>query len=164
MFYFFGLLAVISALGVLFTRNVLYATFFLILSFFSVASIYVLGNASFIGVTQLLIYVGGILILMIFGLMLTTKLSGKVLVTESHNKRMGVILGVVFFSVLSFIIFSANFEVLNKSVEMPKKMIEVIGVDLMSKYLIPFEIAAILLLIALIGAAVISEKRKEIKE
>lgn len=165
IFYFFGAITVLSALGILFTRNVLHATFLLMLSFFSVAGIYVLGNASFIGVTQLLIYVGGILILMVFGLMLTTKLNGKALVTENHNRLIGVLLGTVFFSILSYIIiFSANFEMLKSNKTLPENAVEFIGINLMSNYLIPFEIAAILLLIALIGAAVISEKRKEKQE
>lgn len=164
IFYFLGAIAVLSALGILFSRNVLHAAFLLMLSFFSIAGIYVLANASFIGVTQLLIYVGGILVLMVFGLMLTTKLNGKALITENHNKIVGVLLGVVFFSVLSHIIFTANLEVLVSNKTMPENAIEFIGINLMSNYLIPFEIAAILLLIALIGAAVISEKRRENQE
>lgn len=163
IFYAFGALAVLSALGVLFTRNVIHAAFMLVLTFFAVGGIYVLANASFVGVTQLLIYVGGILILMIFGIMLTNRLNGKALITEHHNRFIGVLIGGIFFSLLSYIILWANLSHIEENYFIPTNTIKFIGVNLMSNYLVPFEIAAILLLIALIGAAVISEKRREHK-
>lgn len=163
IFYILGALAILSALGVLFTKNLIHAAFLLVLTFFAVAGIYVLANASFVGVTQLLIYVGGILILMIFGIMLTNKLDGKALVTKHHNQLMGILLSSLFFLFLGYVLLTANLEMIEKNPHISDNTIQFIGINLMSKYLVPFEIVAVLLLIALIGAAVISEKRKESK-
>ena len=161
LFYAFGVMALLSALGILFTRNVIHAAFMLVLTFFAIAGIYILANASFVGVTQLLIYVGGILILMIFGIMLTNRLNGKALITENQNQYVGILIGGVFFSLLTYIILTANLSSIEQGQPQMANLIEFIGINMMSKYLIPFEIAAVLLLIALIGAAVLSEKRKQ---
>ena len=161
IFYFFAGLSIVSASGILFIRNILHGAFLLILSFFSVAALYIIANASFIGVTQLLVYVGGIMVVMIFGIMLTSKLNGKALQTESHNKVAGLLISSVFFVILCYIILSVNFDVLDYNSPPLIDSISFIGVNLMSTYLVPFEVVAILLLIALVGASVLSEKRKE---
>lgn len=161
IFYFLGIIAILSAMGILITKNVLHGAFLLIISFFCIAGIYVLANASFIGVTQLLIYVGGILVLMIFGVMLTNKLNGKALVTENHNKFIGPLIGTLFFLVLSYVLLLGNYSAMNEGAIMPENNIAFIGIHLMSDYLVAFEVAAVLLLLALIGAAVMSEQKRE---
>lgn len=163
IFYALGGLTLLSALGILLTRNIIHAAFLLVVTFFAVAGIYVLANASFVGVTQLLIYVGGILILMIFGIMLTNKLNGKAVITDNHNQFAGILIGGVFFTLLSYIILDANFSSIEQGQVQMSNIIKYIGINMMTTYLIPFEIAAVLLLIALIGAAVLSEKRKQEK-
>ncbi len=72
IFYFFAVVTVASAAVVVFSRNIVYSAFALLFTFFGVAGIYVLLNADFLAITQLLIYVGGILVLLLFGVMLTT--------------------------------------------------------------------------------------------
>ena len=162
IFYIFSAIAILSALGVLVLRNVLHATFLLVLSFFCVAAIYVFANASFIGVTQLLIYAGGIIVLVIFALMLTNKLNGKALLTSSYNWFTGVFIGVVFFLLLSKVILSIDYTKLGYSGETGShEFIELIGTSLLTKHLIAFELAAILLLVALIGATVIATRKKQ---
>ena len=163
VFYFFAAVTILSALGVLVTRNVLHGAFLLMLCFFCVAALYVHANATFIGVTQLLIYVGGILVLMIFGIMLTNKLKGEALMTESNNVVIGILIGAVFFSLFTYVFLQVKFDWLQE-VAISDGFIEFIGVNLLTTYLIPFEIAAVLLLVALIGAAVLSERRKEASE
>src|SRR5512138_3238062 len=74
IFYFFALVTVGSAAVVVFSRNIIYSAFSLLFTFFGVAGLYVLLSADFLAVTQLLIYVGGILVLLLFGVTLTTKL------------------------------------------------------------------------------------------
>ena len=161
IFYFLAASAVLSALGILLTKNVLHGAFLLVLAFFCVAGLYVLANAGFIGVTQLLIYIGGILVLMIFGIMLTNKLKGQPLLTENSNQLVGVVIGLGFILSLMYILLGVDYQYLDGAVQGPVETIQFIGINLLSTYLIPFEVAAILLLVALIGASVISEKRKE---
>src|SRR5690606_28039474 len=98
LFYFFACITVLSALMVLWTKNVLYAAFSLIITFMGVAAMYVFAGADFIAVAQILIYVGGILVLIIFGVMLTNRLLGQSVNTESHNRFMGYLIGGVVFT------------------------------------------------------------------
>lgn len=166
IFYAFAGLTVLSALVILFTRHVLYAAFSLIVTFLGVSAIYVFAGADFIAVAQVLVYVGGILVLMIFGVMLTNKISGQAVTTESHNRFSGGLLGVSMFALLLYGILRANIASLTwineaqASGEMVEEStIQLLGVKLMSNYILPFEVAAILLLVALIGAAYIAQRQ-----
>ncbi len=174
IFYVFSGLTVLSALVIVFTRNVLYAAFSLILTFLSVAGIYVLAGADFVAIAQILIYIGGILVLIIFGIMLTNRISGQEIITTMHNRFLGIVIGLILFSILVYYILQTDFMALSwiKSANatgavVKDSTIEQIGVGLMSIYLFPFELVAILLLIALIGAALIAKgqlKRKVHRE
>lgn len=157
IFYLFGALAIFSAAVVLFTKNILYAAFALVVTFLAVAGVYVLAGAEFVAVTQIMIYVGGIVVLLIFGVMLTNKLSGKALITQAHNRFSGIIICGGLFGLLLYGIFRINFSLLNSGgVSTEYNNVHQLGIGLMSDYILPFEIAAVLLLIALIGAATIA--------
>lgn len=165
IFYAFAGLTVLSALMVLLTRRVLYAAFWLIVAFLGIAALYVFAGADFIAITQLLIYVGGILILIIFSVMITSKIAGQPILTQSHNRLPGVLLGLAIFGMLLYGILNAQLGSLawvrqstasGKVVQ--ESTIELLGVKLMSDYLLPFEVSAVLLLIALIGAAYIAQR------
>ncbi|HSQ75876.1 MAG TPA: NADH-quinone oxidoreductase subunit J, partial [Bacteroidota bacterium] len=73
VFYIFAAITVLSAFVVVFSRNLMYAACSLLFTFFGVAGLYILLHADFLAVTQILIYVGGILVLLLFGIMLTSK-------------------------------------------------------------------------------------------
>ena len=75
IFYLFAAITVLSAFFVVTNRNVVYSAFFLLFTFFGVAGIYVLLGADFVAIVQLIVYVGGILILLLFGVMLTNKIT-----------------------------------------------------------------------------------------
>ncbi|MEO1053801.1 MAG: NADH-quinone oxidoreductase subunit J [Bacteroidota bacterium] len=167
LFYVFAGLAVISASLILITKNVLYAAFALIVTFLCVAAIYVFAGAEFIAVTQIMVYVGGILVLMIFGVMLTHKLTGKDVVTLSHNRFVGYLLGIVLFGILFFNIININAGTIkwiseSQATSTQSSDVNNLGISLMSDYILPFEIAGILLLVALIGAALIAGTGKKI--
>lgn len=159
LFYIFAGLAVLSAATILITKNVLYAACALIVTFLSIAAIYVLNGAEFIAITQIMIYVGGIVVLMIFGVMLTNKLSGKALVTGSHNKFWGFIAGFGMLGLLLYGIYKINEPLLTQK-HPDVNNINQLGIGIMSDYILPFEVAAVLLLMALIGAATIASKKK----
>jgi NADH:ubiquinone oxidoreductase subunit 6 (subunit J) len=74
IFYIFGAITIAGAAVTAFSRNIVYAAFALLFTFFGIAGLYVMANADFLAVTQLLVYVGGILILLIFGVMLTSRI------------------------------------------------------------------------------------------
>lgn len=165
IFYSFAGLSLLSALLILFTRNVLYAAFLLILTFLGVAGLYVFAGADFIAVTQVIVYVGGVLVLMIFGVMLTNKISGKAVLTEGQNHFWALLISLGFFGLLFFAILQVNFaslawiEAAQNKPAVTTSTVRPIGVLLMSDFVLPFEVVAILLLLALIGAAFIARRQ-----
>ena len=166
IFYCFAGLMVLSTGVVLFTKNVLYAAFSLIVTFFCIAALYLFAGADFVAVTQILVYIGGILVLIIFGIMLTHRVSGEVIKTKIHNRWPGLLIGFSLFGILTYGISQANLSYLpwienatTSGQTIQESTISKIGVMLMSRYIFPFELAALLLLVALIGAAFIAKGR-----
>ena len=164
-FYSFSILAIASALFILFSRNLIYAAFALFMAFLGVAALYVLAGADFLAVTQIMVYVGGILVLLIFGIMLTQK-TNKEAISSTPNRIeipltriiWGFLVGSGAFVFLSYIILSSQFKMTGTIIS-SKSTIQTIGVELMTSHLLPFEIVAILLLVALIGAAYLALNR-----
>lgn len=152
----------LAALSILITKNVLYAACGLVVTFLSVAAIYVLAGAEFLAITQIMIYVGGIVVLLVFGVMLTNKVSGKALITGMQNKFTGLILGIIVFGALLYTIFKINFPLIQASAD--QNNIAQIGTGIMSDYVFPFELAGLLLLMTLIGAATLASYKINEKE
>lgn len=154
-------IAAISAVYILFTSNILFGAFSLVVTLVSLAVAYLLLNAEFVAVTQIMIYVGGIVVLIIFGVMLTQDLSkeGNDKPETSHNKFWAFIVAGTIFSLIATsavqITHTAISEVVNSSVKQ-------IGLSLLTDFLLLFELAAILLLVALIGAATLASNKKEL--
>ncbi|GAB3178551.1 NADH-quinone oxidoreductase subunit J family protein [Telluribacter humicola] len=165
-FYGFSALAIISALFILLTRNLMYAAFGLFLALVGVAALYVLAGADFLAITQLLVYVGGILVLLIFGIMLTRPADERPdaatrpnrIEVVNHRRFWGILVAVVLFGVFLYTILAANFTLIG-DVLISRSTIRTLGVELMTSHLLPFEIAGILLLVALIGAAYLAMNR-----
>jgi NADH-quinone oxidoreductase subunit J len=156
IFYVFAVLTVVSAGVVVFSKNIIYSAFALLFTFSGVAGIYVLLNADFIAITQLLIYVGGIMILIIFGVMLTTNVT-NIDVTAQTMKALPATLVV---AVISALLVSTMFTTqwVQKQPVETETTIYQIGELLLTKYLLPFEIASIVLLVAMMGAAFLARK------
>ena len=93
IFYSFAGLTLLSALFILFTRNILYAAFALMLTFLGVAGIFIFLGAEFVAITQVLVYVGGIVILIVFGVMLTNRLKGEKVTTGVYRRFLGPVVG-----------------------------------------------------------------------
>jgi NADH-quinone oxidoreductase subunit J len=160
LFYFFEVLAVASAACIVFSRNVFYGALYLIVCLLCIAALYVLSGAEFLAVTQILIYVGGVLVVIIFGVMLTSRITGKPLVVENGYKFSGTLVAVALAGLLIFAFAKASFT-LQKAEAVPNGTnIKAIGIGFMTNYLLPFEIAGVLLLMALIGAIVVSSSAK----
>ncbi|MGC1240117.1 MAG: NADH-quinone oxidoreductase subunit J [Chryseosolibacter sp.] len=156
LFYFFMLLAALSAGAILFSRNVFKSALFLLTTLLAVAALYVLSFAEFLAVTQILIYAGGILVIIIFGIMLTTRISGRPLIVENTNIFGGIIAGLSLLWLLAAYLPSLP----SDSIGVTPENISVVGLVLFRDYSLPFEIAGILLLVALVGAAVITSHLK----
>jgi NADH:ubiquinone oxidoreductase subunit 6 (subunit J) len=162
MFYFFAAVATISGVGILLTKNVFKGTLMLLVCLLCVAGIYVLTFAEFIAVVQLLIYAGGILVVILFGIMLTSKISGQPLIVKNSKWGAGLIAGLSFLILLIYFFNQENFsEKTVTSDNGPYTPVNIIGIQLMSDAVLPFEVAGILLLISLIGAAVMASSNKK---
>jgi NADH-quinone oxidoreductase subunit J len=166
IFYAFAALTIAGALGIVFTKNILYAAFSLLLTLLGVAALYVLAGADLLAVVQIMIYVGGVLVLMIFGIMLTGKTTDKFLPSPSNNRVAGTLAGLGLFGLFITAILKAKFSALtwiNQTQQSGEKMQEStvagIGINLMTDFVLPFEVAGILLMVALLGAAYIAGKK-----
>jgi NADH-quinone oxidoreductase subunit J len=156
MFYFLAGVIIISATYTAFTNHLVHAAFSLLVTFFGLAGLYLYLAADFVGLTQVLIYVGGILVLFLFGIMLTHHPEGGP--WESTRQWW---LGLITLAGLGALMIPAVYQtpwpivadLADKTVE---STISPIAVDLLTKYLVPFEVASLLLLVALIGAVVIA--------
>lgn len=160
IFYVFAVIILVSAGIVVFSKNIVRAAFALLFAFFGVAGIYVFLLADFIAVTQLLIYVGGILVLIIFSVMLTNRQINVDSKIGATRKLPAVIIMAAVAGTLIAVLWSTDWNVSQKLQELDKTAPQ-IGELLLTKYLLPFEIASIVLLVALIGAAMIARREKK---
>ncbi len=159
VFLLVSLFTVACAFMVVTHRNLFSSALFLVGTFFGVAALYVLLEAEFLAVAQVLIYVGAIATLIVFAIMLTRgMMSGR---TSPRNEQAvwaglgSIVLGVVF---LYLVVYRVNWPVVEKAV--PADTIERLGASLVGHYLIPFELASVLLLAALIGAVLIAREKE----
>tara|TARA_B100001146_G_scaffold66576_3_gene59007 strand:- start:10588 stop:11076 length:489 start_codon:yes stop_codon:yes gene_type:complete len=153
----FGLIVAItlgSALMVVISQQLLYSAIALLFTLFGVAGLYIFMWADFMAGVQIVIYIGGILVLLIFGIMLTNKITSVNISHTSLQRRVGA---VITLGVLGFLIpMITKTSWLQLSSEEPAQTADSIGRLLMMEYLLPFEVASLLLLGALIGAAMLS--------
>ncbi|MEE9190708.1 MAG: NADH-quinone oxidoreductase subunit J [Candidatus Neomarinimicrobiota bacterium] len=156
IFWIFVLFTVVSAFKVVHSHNLIYAALSLLLTLFGVTALYVFLWADFLAGVQIVVYIGGILILLLFGIMLTHKIT-SIQITQLNMQR-GVAgasaLGILI--ILLWMIFRTPWFTMTSSE--PLGTVREIGILLMSDYLLPFEVASVLLLAALIGAAMLSRK------
>jgi NADH-quinone oxidoreductase subunit J len=159
IFYVFALITVGSAFLVVFSKNIFYAAFGLLFTFFGVAALYVLLHADFLAVTQILIYVGGILVLLLFGMMLTSKVISVDMKTGTLNTVPALILAAVVFGSLAGVYYATW----SRTPVAPATAVstsKAIGEMLMTAYALPFEVASVILLVTLVGAALTARRGK----
>ena len=165
LFFCFVGLTVIPAIIIVFSKQILYIAFALMLCFLGIAGLYVFAGAEFIAVTQIMIYVGGILVLLLFGIMFTKRTSTRLLIAENRNAVQGSLLALAIFSSIAWVFYRTDFTKLNQvKQQVPETInaeekLRTLGISLMTEYVLAFEIAGVLLLAALIGAAFIAGKK-----
>lgn len=155
-FWLIAALTLGSALMVVSSKSLLYSAYSLLFTFMGVTGLYVFLWADFLAVVQVVVYVGGILVLIIFGIMLTNKISSVNISHASVQKGVGAVVVLGFVGALSFMVYSTPWIQLPNAE--PAETTKLIGNLLMMDYLLPFEAASFLLLGALIGATTLSRK------
>ena len=156
IFYLFVAITVLSAGVVAFSKRLTYSVFALLFTFFGVAGLYAFLQADFLAAAQLLIYVGGVMVLLLFGVMLTNRITDIQISHGNVNRFIGGLATLGIFALTLFILLNTTWN------RVPDKelteTVNEIGTMLMTKWLLPFEVASFLLLAALVGAAMLARR------
>jgi NADH-quinone oxidoreductase subunit J len=149
-------LVIFSGFGVVISSSLVHSAVALLFTLFGVAGLYIFLYADFLAATQIIVYVGGILVLIIFGVMLTNKIDTPSIASSSSNQVIGAIVSLLLFAFQLGVIFKTNWYIGDGAIV--EDTVRPIGRMLLTEYLLPFEVVSILLLGALIGAAMLSRK------
>jgi NADH-quinone oxidoreductase subunit J len=153
-FYVFGLVSVGGAIGMIGARRLVHSAIFLVVSFLGVAAIYLLAGADFLSGVQVLVYAGAIMILMLFAIMLTP---GQVeAATGAGQKLAAALVAGAFLVVTAFTLMGTNWPMAQTVSDKPTT--DAIGQLVLNRYVLPFELASVLLLAALVGAILIARE------
>ena len=152
--------AIASALGMLFSKNAIYSAIFLILNFVTIAIFFIILGGAFIAVTQVAVYAGAIMVLFLFVIMLLGAEKLPQNGTLTWQKPMALLLGMLLTVETIYVIFiqatySETRPTLPENFGSPTS----IGLALFQEYLLPFEVTSVLLLVAMVGAIVLTRKR-----
>ena len=158
VFSFFSGIVIFSSLAICFEKKLILSAFYLLAILLGIAGLYILLEADFLAVSQILVYVGGVLTLILFGVLLTKRTELGYLISKvNYRKRaatsvllLGVILGYEVF------LEKENFS----NISIPQNNAQVLGYGIMGPYLLPFELAGVLILVILIGVLVLSSSVK----
>jgi NADH-quinone oxidoreductase subunit J len=159
LFYVLAAFTVAGAAGVALSRNILYSAVGLLMALLGAGSLYVFLSADFVAITQLLVYIGGVLVLILFAVMLTNRITEVNVSNSSFGLFGGILLAVSVAPVLLAVAVLTPWPASAPDPLAPTT--ELIGHGFLTKWLLPFEVASLVLLATLIGAVVIA--RKELK-
>ncbi|MBC7388921.1 MAG: NADH-quinone oxidoreductase subunit J [Opitutaceae bacterium] len=158
VFAFFAGITVFSALAITFQKNLMYSAFYLLVTFLGIACLYILLEADFLAVTQILIYVGGILTLILFGVLITQRRENRALISGIIYRKRSAFISITLGAILCYVIWNERyrFHENNKL----QSSVHTLGYGLMGNYLLPFELAGVLILVILIGVLSLSSSIK----
>lgn len=159
VFYILAALLVVGALGVVLLPRIVHAGLALVFFFFAISGVYILLQAEFIAATQVIIYVGAITVLFLFAIMLTHRSYAPDSNPENSQWIAGGLVAALTFGILAYVLSQAVFPV--SAASTPGGVADVtrmLGQLLMGPFILPFEIAGLLLLAAMVGAIVIAKE------
>ena len=160
IYYALFVIALGAALMVVLSRNTVYSAAFLILTMLCLAGIFLLMHQEFVAAIQVIVYAGAIMVLFLFVIMLLNLREREILLPDFRSLRIWVVLLVLVFFVqvgaTCFIVLRQMRDVYPP--ELPPDTIPLIAKTLLTKYLLPFELVSVLLVIAIIGAAMIARR------
>lgn len=158
----FGLLALVTlgaGLGMVSVNSVFHAALLMIVTFMGVAGLFVTLNAGFLGVVQVLVYVGAIAVLVLFAIMLTPRVMADTRSRFTAQWPVVALLATGLSGILAVLVSSATWPVLPELADLGDTDYAVLlGRAFMQEYLLPFEVASVVLLVALVGAIIIARE------
>ncbi|HRB72578.1 MAG: NADH-quinone oxidoreductase subunit J [Flavobacterium sp.] len=162
LFYILSTITLGTALLTIFSRNPIHSAIYLVICFFSIAGHYLLLNAQFLAIVHVIVYSGAIMILMLFTIMLMNLNKEH----EKHKPKLIIIAATIAFCLVALVLLAALLKTkpvvesyYNSGTDF--QSIKVLGQVLLNEYMVPFEFASVLLLVAMIGAVLISKKEKQ---
>jgi NADH-quinone oxidoreductase subunit J len=164
LIWILGGLTIGTALMVVLSKHPIRSVLFLVATFFLISGHYVLLNAQFLAIVNIIVYAGAIMVLFLFVLMLLNLNQDKIQKTAYMLKISSVIIGGLFLIILiAALKDSFDFKTI-QGVKTDIGYVKVLGETLFSKYLVPFEISSVLFISAMVGALMLAKKEKEIIE
>lgn len=161
LFWFLSALAIVGAIGVISCKNPLYGVLWLIVVFFAISGHYVLMNAQFLAIVNIIVYAGAIMVLFTFVVMFIDLNEHPEIPKNIYLKVAGLIAGLCLLIVLVSALSHASDRNIEMGVGSGVGLIKFLGRTLFTDYVVPFEISSVLFLSAMIGAVVIGKKEKE---
>ena len=143
----------------LWTKNVIHAAYGLAVVLLAIAGLYVLLNADFLAVVQIFMYVGGIVILLVFGIMMTNRTKEGLPITKNINLVVGSFFCSTLFGTFAVVIWKSGIQW--KLARLPENQVSFIGRELIANHVVAFELIAFLLLTVLVGSAYLAKKSTE---
>ena len=156
-FYAIAAIAIVAALKMVTTQNVVHAALYLLVVLTAVAATYIILGAEFAAVTQVLVYLGAIMVLLLFGVMLTRAQIGRDTDLDHEQRWMGALVGAVTFVVMGYSLWEGFGDTKLPADQLPQNTQQVSD-SIFSTYIVPFEALSVLLLAALIGAVVVARR------
>jgi NADH-quinone oxidoreductase subunit J len=164
----FGILAaasILAALRLVTTKNVVHAALYLVIVLASVAALYILLFAEFVAIAQLLVYVGAVVVLFLFGIMLTRAQLGRDTGLDNDQRGIAAVTALFLVGVLTYVLVDyfgddklPSLQGMSAAQITAQRGSQAVGDSIFSTYLVPFEAVSILLLAALVGAIVIARR------
>ena len=164
IFYFLSAITLATAFLTIISKNPIHSAIYLVICFFSVAGHYLLFNAQFLAIVHIIVYSGAIMVLFLFTIMLMNLNKEG----EPHKKIATKLAAVVSFGLVCFVMLAVFIKAMPK-IETYRtsgqdfQSIKVLGKVLLNEYMVPFEFASILLLVAMMGVVLLSKKEKSIQ-
>jgi NADH-quinone oxidoreductase subunit J len=159
LFFILALVAITAAFGMLLSKNAVYSALFLILNFATIAVFYLLLGAPFIAMAQITVYAGAIMVLFLFVIMLLGVQRLRQSTSLPWQQPLAIVLGVILLGEAAYIL------VFRSAIVLPETAIDanfgspaMVGGALFNQYLLPFEVTSVLLLVAMIGAIVLTKR------
>jgi NADH-quinone oxidoreductase subunit J len=163
LFLGIAVIALVSAISMVASRNAVYSALFLVVNFLTIATLFLMLNAAFIAMVQVTIYAGAIMVLFLFVIMLLGADRVETSPSLPWQLPLAIVLGLALFAELAYVLFIRQADVLQVAEGVGEGFGSPasIGNVLFNQYLVPFEVTSILLLVAMVGAIVLTRWEKE---
>lgn len=160
VFYFFSGLTILSALGMITSRNPVHAVLFLVFAFFNSAALWITLKAEFLGIVLVLVYVGAVMVLFLFVVMMLDINIARLREGFTRFLPLGIVVALIMVVEMALVVGARNFQIHSATTTSHAANTVMLGRVLYTEYAYPFELAAVILLIAIVAAISLTFRRR----